>query len=207
MSLAKEMWDKLSQIDVSKHTEKKGRFTYLSWAWAWEVFSENYPESQYKVSHSELPDGTMEVQCFMVVSRDGEKVKRNMWLPVLDHNNKAITKPNAFHINTSKMRCLVKCLAMYGLGHYIYAGEDLPKQKSTFEYAEQYGKSITAIKEGIAAGELAAAAEEWFTLPDEAKKGLWVTPSGNADAPFTTAERTVMKSAEFKEAHFGASEE
>ena len=24
------------------------------------------------------------------------------------------------------MRCLVKCLAMFGLGHYIYAGEDLP---------------------------------------------------------------------------------
>ena len=24
------------------------------------------------------------------------------------------------------MRCLVKCLALFGLGHYIFAGEDLP---------------------------------------------------------------------------------
>ena len=24
----------LSKIDVSEHTEKKGKFTYLSWAWA-----------------------------------------------------------------------------------------------------------------------------------------------------------------------------
>jgi hypothetical protein len=25
------------------------------------------------------------------------------------------------------MRCLVKAIAMFGLGHYIYAGEDLPR--------------------------------------------------------------------------------
>ena len=28
------------------------------------------------------------------------------------------------------MRCLVKCLAMFGLGHYIYAGEDLPSAEA-----------------------------------------------------------------------------
>ena len=31
-----------------------------------------------------------------------------------------------FDINTAIMRCLVKNLAMFGLGLYIYAGEDLP---------------------------------------------------------------------------------
>ncbi len=49
-----------------------------------------------------------------------------MWLPVLDFKNKPIANPNAFDINTARMRCLVKCLAMFGLGHYIYAGEILP---------------------------------------------------------------------------------
>ena len=137
MSLAKEMWETLSKIDVSDHTEKKGKFTYLSWAWAWEVFCDHYPESEYEVSDKSFPDETMEVQCHIQVSREGDTVKRNMWLPVLDHNNKAIKNPNAFHINTAKMRCLVKCLAMYGLGHYIYAGEDIPKQKSTAEFVEE----------------------------------------------------------------------
>ena len=26
-----EIWNKLSAIDVNKHTEKKGKFTYLGW--------------------------------------------------------------------------------------------------------------------------------------------------------------------------------
>jgi hypothetical protein len=50
-----------------------------------------------------------------------------MWLPVMNHKNQAISNPDAFQINTAKMRCLTKCLAMFGLGHYIYAGEDLPE--------------------------------------------------------------------------------
>ena len=52
---------------------------------------------------------------------------RHMWLPVMDHRNKAIVNPDKFAINSSKMRCLVKCFSMFGLGHYIYAGEDLPQ--------------------------------------------------------------------------------
>jgi hypothetical protein len=32
-----------------------------------------------------------------------------------------------FDINKTLMRCLTKNLAMFGLGLYIYAGEDLPK--------------------------------------------------------------------------------
>jgi hypothetical protein len=31
-----------------------------------------------------------------------------MWLPVMDHRNKAIQNPDAFARNTCKMRCLVK---------------------------------------------------------------------------------------------------
>ena len=40
--------------------------------------------------------------------------------------NKPIAKPNAFQINTSIQRALVKAIALHGLGLYIYAGEDLP---------------------------------------------------------------------------------
>ncbi|MGB3465494.1 MAG: DUF1071 domain-containing protein, partial [Cyclobacteriaceae bacterium] len=51
-----------------------------------------------------------------------------MWLPVLDFRNKAMTNPTMFDVNKSVMRCLTKNLAMFGLGLYIYAGEDLPEQ-------------------------------------------------------------------------------
>jgi hypothetical protein len=49
-----------------------------------------------------------------------------MWLPVMDFRHKAIANPDARAISDAKMRCMVKCFALFGLGHYIYAGEDLP---------------------------------------------------------------------------------
>ena len=37
-----------------------------------------------------------------------------------------VASATMFDINKAIMRCLTKCLAMFGLGLYIYAGEDLP---------------------------------------------------------------------------------
>jgi hypothetical protein len=74
------------------------------------------------------PDGTAEVRCVLTV----EDVSHTMWLPVMDYKNQAIKNPNARDINDAKMRCLVKAMSLFGLGLYIYAGEDLPdasKQK------------------------------------------------------------------------------
>ena len=48
-------------------------------------------------------------------------------MPVLDYKNQSVKNPNSFQVNTALQRCLAKCCAMHGLGHYIYAGEDLPQ--------------------------------------------------------------------------------
>jgi hypothetical protein len=48
---------------------------------------------------------------------------------VTDNYNKAIKNPDPCDVNKSLKRCLVKCMAYFGLGHYIYAGEDLPPQE------------------------------------------------------------------------------
>jgi len=66
-----------------------------------------------------------------------------MWLPVLDHKNKAITNPNAFDINSARMRCLVKCLAMHGLGHYIYSGESFPAPSPDLQ--EKYEELVSLV--------------------------------------------------------------
>ena len=125
----KTVWDTLSKVDVSEHTEKKMNLTYLSWAWAWGVLMEHYPEAKYSFYEDDnhvpfvtLPDGTCEVRCRVSI---GDLV-REMWLPIMNHKNQPVINPNSFQVNTSKMRCLTKCLGMWGLGHYIYAGEDLP---------------------------------------------------------------------------------
>ena len=65
--------------------------------------------------------------------------------------------------------------------------------------------SIVAIKEGIALDNLSEAAEEWFTLEDDIKASLWIAPSNGG--VFTTREREVFKSSEFRIAHFGGSDE
>lgn len=118
------VWEKLVTIDCSEHIEKKGKFNYLSWAWAWAAVKNVYPESKYHLEDDVVyPDGTMEVRCSVCIG----ELCHTMWLPVTDYQNNPISSPNAFDINTARMRCLVKCLAMFGLGHYIYAGEDLPK--------------------------------------------------------------------------------
>lgn len=52
-----------------------------------------------------------------------------MWLPVMDASNKAkkAASIDAMDINKTTMRCLTKNLAMFGVGLYVYAGEDLPE--------------------------------------------------------------------------------
>ena len=41
------VWKTLSAIDCSEKAEKKNGLTYLSWAWAWGILMEHYPEATY----------------------------------------------------------------------------------------------------------------------------------------------------------------
>lgn len=66
------------------------------------------------------------------------KVKKYEWNPetrkkefIGNYEEKTVERATMFDVNKTIMRCLVKNLAMFGLGLYIYAGEDLP-----FEIAE-----------------------------------------------------------------------
>ncbi len=199
------VWKTLSSINVNEHTERKGNLTYLSWAWAWAVTKQHYPDATYSFQESEThTDNTMTVHCTVTIYG----LAHEMWLPVMDHRNKAVENPNAFQINTAKMRCLTKGLSMHGLGAYIYAGEDLPApepEKSYEDWTKENKDSILAIKAGIANGDLASASEAWAELTSETKEALWKAPSKGGC--FTTQEREVMKSSEFRQAHFGEDSE
>jgi hypothetical protein len=137
----KSVWETLSAINVNENIEKKNGFSYLSWSWAWATLMDHYPDSVFYFENQRgengvlnndgvirYQDGTAEVRCVMTV----EDISHTMWLPVMDYKNQAIKNPNARDINDAKMRCLVKAMSLFGLGLYIYAGEDLPdasKQK------------------------------------------------------------------------------
>lgn len=126
MTLAAEIWTTLSKINVNENIEKKGNLSYLSWTWAWSKLMEHFPDSYYHFEDYKLEDGTVEVTCILSIHKGDQSVSRHMWLPVMDHRNKAIINPDSRQVSDAKMRCLVKTMAMFGLGHYIYAGEDIP---------------------------------------------------------------------------------
>ena len=115
----KDVWDTLSKVDCSDHIEKKMNLSYLSWAWAWGILMENYPDAQIRfyeqkdsgIPYVQMPDGTAEVRCQVKIGT----LTRDMWLPVMDYKNNAVENPNSRQVSDTKMRCLVKCLAMFGL--------------------------------------------------------------------------------------------
>ena len=119
----KSVWETLSKVDCNEHKESKNGLSYLSWAWAWGILMENYPDATYEFFNECRDDlGHVEVWCRV---RIGE-LERIMWLPVMDYKNNAMKNPDLRKISDTRMRCLTKCISMFGLGHYIYAGEDLP---------------------------------------------------------------------------------
>jgi len=123
----------LASINVSQHIEKKNGLSYLSWAWAVDQLMRQDPQANWAFREPMVfPDGTMMVHCD--VTAFGKSMY--MFLPVMNHSNKAIVKPNAFDINKTMMRCLVKAIAVHGLGLYIYAGEDLPEEEKQAQQAQ-----------------------------------------------------------------------
>lgn len=140
--LPKLIWRTLSAINVNEHVEKKQGLSYLSWAWAWGVMCEHFPDTTYTFQSEEFPDGSVEYVCTVTVKHEGQQHSQTMWLPVMDHRNKAVKHPDAFARNTCKMRCLVKTLSMMGLGHYIYAGEDLPAGQDVETIDEKQQKLV-----------------------------------------------------------------
>src|SRR5207344_1852762 len=73
-----------------------------------------------------LPFLRTEVGYFVEVAVTVQGVALTQIHPVLDSKNRPIAEPTCFDINTSIQRCLVKAIALHGLGLYVYAGEDLP---------------------------------------------------------------------------------
>lgn len=142
-------FEELYGLNVNDKTEKKGNLTYLSWAWAWAEFKKAYPEASYKVNRFDGMYCTGNDKVGWMVSTEvtaGEQTYE-MWLPVMDSRNGTILQPKMTEINKTIMRCLTKNLAMFGLGLYIYAGEDLPEGEEQEPQKEQPQQSKAVAKQ------------------------------------------------------------
>ena len=158
----------LDKVDVSAKSEKKGMFTYLSWAWAVRELLRVAPDATWEVHEwgregNRQPYMQTEAGCFVKVSVTVNGVTREQVHPVLDNRNKPIKTPDAFQVNTSIQRCLAKAIALHGLGLYIFAGEDLPDNslddsliKEIISLAEKTGDKdvLKTINSKLASGEV-----------------------------------------------------
>ena len=129
-------------IDVSKHTEKKGKFTYLSWAYAWKFIKEQYEDASFEVhEYNNAPYMKTELGYFVKVSVTANGITHSQTHPVLDFQNNAMTSPTAFDINKSIQRCLAKAIALHGLGLGLWINEDIcDTQQKLTEKKTEYKK-------------------------------------------------------------------
>ena len=130
---------KLNQINVSQHIERKGNFAYLSWPYAVAQLRQVDATAIWNVVRDSNGFPYLKTDCgfFVEVEVTVNGVRLSQIHPVLDARNKPIEQPSAFDINTSIQRCLVKAIALHGLGLYVYAGEDLPEGATNESQTQQ----------------------------------------------------------------------
>lgn len=132
-----DIFNTLNNIDVSEKVKEKNGFSYLPWVAAWTEVKKRYPHATYYIHpqvidefgntrfwHDDGKSGWVEVS----VTIKGET--ETMTLAIMDFKNKAIPADQITSVDANKavMRCLVKALAIHGLGLYVYSGEDLPEE-------------------------------------------------------------------------------
>lgn len=169
----KSVFEVLNSINCNEHTEQKNGLTYLSWAWAWQMVKQNFPDATYTIYENK--DG-------LLYHTDGKTawVKTGVtinglehieYLPVMDFKNKSITidQITSFEVNKAVQRSLTKACARHGLGLYIYAGEDLPDgdskvtpaPKLTEKEQDDLALAIDEIKHCKSIDELTDVAKKW----------------------------------------------
>jgi hypothetical protein len=121
-------WKQLKAVDIKDMIEKKGKFSYISWAMAWSALCDIYPDATMEKHCNEHGFPVFKDEngwCFtkVTVTVNGKSITE--MLPVLNNFNKPIKNPDSMDINSSLQRCLAKAIALHGLGVHVYSGEDI----------------------------------------------------------------------------------
>lgn len=175
----KSVFETLSAINVNEHVEKKNGLTYLSWAWAWQVIKQNYPDAFYTIYEDAQglfyhTDGRTAWVKTGVTINGQEHIE---YLPVMDHRNRSIPADalTSYDVNKTIQRSLTKACARHGLGLYIYAGEEIPEEERVAQRSARNAtesKAVTEIR-GAETIEAVSAIYKGYqkTNPDICRKG------------------------------------
>jgi hypothetical protein len=181
----------LASINVKDKIEKKGRFDYLSWAYAWAIIKDKYPDANRKVyesDHTGLNYFTDGNTAYVKVGVTIGGVEHIDYLPIMNHQNRSIKVESvtSFDVNKAIQRSMVKAIGMHGLGLSLWAGEDLvdvseekpPVKKSEKPSLKKTHKNwadcVSYIKSNktVPFAQLIKNLEDRFTIPASNKKEL-----------------------------------
>jgi len=133
---SKSTYANLSAINVREKVERKGQMDYLSWANAWHMLKQNYPEATRNVYEDPatgwnyFTDGR---SAWVKVGITVDGMEHIDYLPVMDYRNNAlpVDKVTATDVNKTIQRSTAKAIAMHGLGLSLWTGEDVPEMVTT----------------------------------------------------------------------------
>lgn len=171
-----EIFKELSKIDLSNQIKQKLGLNYLSWANAWKILKEHFPNAFYTIYkhktttseqvvtndngitttvvrnyEDEIPYFTDGKTCWVEVGVTIEGFEEVEIFPIMDNRNNAvrIESVTLTAVNKAIQRAFVKACARHGLGLYIYAGEDLPDDDKTLPNVKEImnkADTLTLIK-------------------------------------------------------------
>ena len=210
-----EVWDRFTGIDVKPLISTNNKIEYITWSKVWRVIMETYPASTYTFEDRRIPGmgengpmETVEVSCTLNIVKQVTSgvalqtltATRTMHLPCMQSYGQflAIENPTARHISDTRMRCLVKTAAMFGLGLTMWSGDEFQAvdngEQRIIEFAKLKSsirmalwKTAMVIKESYEDENSSVALEAWRECSEEEMKHLWLAESKGGF--FTTKEK------------------
>ena len=180
----KSIFQTLYDADVTGKVKKKNGLSYISWAAAWAEVKKRYPDATYHVytcqpepyeeTTTEFKDGVPVMSRTVTRSpqpRPWFDDGKSAWVEVgvtingmeaketyaiMDFKNNAVKadQVTSTDANKAKMRALAKACAQWGLGLYIYEGEDMPEgvKKERTGLADARKKVVSAAQAAVKKG-------------------------------------------------------
>ena len=178
----------LNNINVNPYVKEKIGLSYLPWADAWSILKARDPSFNYKIFTCDVPtiieetiqdEGVTKtvkreymdtrlyftdgLTCYVKVAVTLNGEEQIEYLPVMNNKNQAIRASTVTYVDVNKaiQRAFVKACARFGLGLYLYRGEDLPEgDKNQLETLRQEARDLAAplLKNGDAAAKTSISA-------------------------------------------------
>jgi hypothetical protein len=129
-------YKKLNSVSIKDKIEQKGGMDYLSWANAWNILKNEYPDAQrtiYESPHTGLNYFTDGRTGYVKVGITIAGLEHIDMLPIMDFRNNSIPveKITSSDVNKSIQRSTAKAIAMHGLGIQLWIGEETEEPGAT----------------------------------------------------------------------------